>query len=109
MRDVVADGQARLLGRLPANQTLNFDIVLPLRDRTGLQIFLQQLYDPASPFHHLFITPQEFTERFGPSQEDWDALVAFAKANGFQSSAEPATAGTYGSPAGWRISRKRST
>ena len=84
VRDEVANGEARLVGRLPANQTLNFDIVLPLRDRTGLQIFLQQLQDPTSPFYHLFITPQEFTERFGPSQEDWDALVAFAKANGFE-------------------------
>src|SRR6202044_391535 len=31
-----------------------------------------------------FLTPQEFTARFGPSQKDWDALVAFAKASGFQ-------------------------
>jgi len=84
VREGVADGQAQLIGRLPASQTLNFDIVLPLRDRAGLQTFLQQLYDPTSPFYHVFITPQEFTERFGPSQEDWDALVAFAKASGFE-------------------------
>ena len=84
VRDEVADGQAHLVGPLQANQTLNFDMVLPLRDRAGLQIFLQQLYDPTSPFYQLFITPQEFTERFGPSQADWDALVAFAKASGFE-------------------------
>jgi len=81
---VVVNGKAQLLGQLPASQIMRFDIVIPLRDQPGLDLFLQDLYNPASPFYHLFITPPEFTERFGPSQEDWDALVAFAKASGFQ-------------------------
>jgi subtilase family serine protease len=84
VRDEVADGRAQLIGKLPASQTLRFDIVLPLRDRAGLQSFLQDLYDPSSPSYHQFLQPQEFTARFGPSQEDWDALVAFAKASGFE-------------------------
>src|ERR1035438_4547957 len=84
VREGVADGQALLVGKLPATQSLHFDIVLPLRDRAGLQSFLRQQYDPASAFYQQFLAPQEVTERFGPSQEDWDALVAFAKASGFQ-------------------------
>ncbi len=80
VRDAVANGQAQLIGKLPATQTLRFDIVLPLRDRAGLQDFVQEVQDPRSPSYHQFLTPQEFTARFGPSQEDWDALVAFAKA-----------------------------
>ena len=84
VRDAVLNGQAQLVGHLPANQTLRFDIVLPLRDRAGLQSFLQELYDPTSPSYHQFLKPQEFTTRFGPSQEDWDAVVAFAKASGFE-------------------------
>ena len=84
VRDVIADGRAPLAGRLPATQSLHFDVVLALRDRAGLQTFVQQANDPANPSYHQFLTPQEFTARFGPSQEDWDALVAFAKANGFQ-------------------------
>jgi subtilase family serine protease len=83
VRDVVANGQAPLVGRLPATQSLHFDIVLPLRDRPGLQSFIREQNDPASPVFHQFLTPQEVTERFGPSQKDWDALVAFAKASGF--------------------------
>jgi kumamolisin len=82
VRDEVANGQAQLVGRLPATQTLRFDIVL--RDRAGLQAFVQEVQDPASPFYHQFLTPQEFTSRFGPTQENWDALVAFAKASGFE-------------------------
>jgi subtilase family serine protease len=84
VREAVASGQAKLVGQLPPTNTLRFDIVLPLRDRTGLQTFLQQQYDPASAFYHQFLTPREFTARFGPSQEDWNALVAFAKASGFE-------------------------
>jgi subtilase family serine protease len=84
VRDVVANGQAPLVGQLPATQTLHFDIVLPLRDRAGVQTFVREVNDPTSPSYHQFLTPQEFTERFGPSQENWDALVAFAKASGFK-------------------------
>ena len=84
VRDVVASGQAPLVGKLPATQTLRFDIVLPLRDRAGLQAFVRDVNDPTSPSYHHFLTPQEFTARFGPSQDDWDALVAFAKASGFE-------------------------
>src|SRR5271168_223487 len=84
VRDEVVNGRAQLVGKLPATQTLRSAIVLPLRDPAGLQNFLQELQDPASPSHHQFLTPQEFTARYGPSQEDWDALVAFAKASGFE-------------------------
>src|SRR5579863_1221003 len=84
VRDEVTNGRAQLVGQLPASQTLRFDIVLPLRDRTGLQNYIQEIQDPTSPSYHQFLTPQEFTVRFGPSQQDWDALVAFAKASGFQ-------------------------
>jgi subtilase family serine protease len=84
VRDEVASGRAQFVGQLPATQTLHFDIVLPLRDRAGLQSFNQEVQDPASPSYHQFLTPQEFTARFGPTQEDWDALVAFAKASGFE-------------------------
>src|ERR1700683_2741581 len=83
VRDAVVNGQAQFVAKLPATQTLHFDIVLPLRDRAGLQSFAREVQHPTSPFSHQFLTPQEVTARFGPSQQDWDALVAFAKASGF--------------------------
>src|SRR5271155_5022443 len=84
VRDEVVNGRAQLVGPLPATQSLRFDIVLPLRDRAGLQNFVQEVNDPTSPVYHQFLMPQEVTARFGPSQENWNALVAFAKANGFE-------------------------
>ncbi len=83
VREAVLNGEAQSVGRLPATQSLRFDIVLALRHQPELEDFLQELYDPSSPIYRQFLTVQEFTERFGPSQEDYDALIAFAKASGF--------------------------
>jgi len=83
MRPAVTGGQAKFVNRLPGTQTLRLDLVLPLRDPAGLEDFLQRVYDPTSPVYRHFLTVPEFTERFGPTQEDYDAVVAFAKASGF--------------------------
>jgi kumamolisin len=83
VRDEVRTGQTQPVGHLPSNQTMSVDIVLPLRDPAGLDSFLQALYDPASPSYRQFLTVAEFTERFGPSQQAYDSVVTFAKANGF--------------------------
>jgi kumamolisin len=83
-RDVVVNGIAQPLGRMPASQILHFDVVLPLRDAPELENFLKEVYDPNSRNYRHFVTVREFTERFGPSQEDYDALIAFAQNNGFK-------------------------
>jgi subtilase family serine protease len=83
VREATANGQAASVGRLPAVATMQLDIVLPLRNPAALDSFLQEVYDPASPIYRHFLTVQEFTERFGPTQEDYDAVVNFARANGF--------------------------
>ncbi len=84
VREVVLNGEAKLVGQLPATQTMRFDAVLALRHQPELENFLQELYDPTSPSYKQYVTPRQFAERFGASQEDYDALIAFAKANGFK-------------------------
>ena len=81
VREVTLNGQAPFVGQLPATQSMRFDIVLPVRE--GLDSFLHDVYDPSSPSFRQFLTVEQFTERFGPSQKDFDALVHFATANGF--------------------------
>jgi subtilase family serine protease len=83
MRATVVNGEAQSISRLSATQSLRFDIVLPLRHGPELEDFLEALYDPSSSSYRQFVTVQEFTERFGPSQEDYEAVIAFAKASGF--------------------------
>ena len=83
VREAVVKGQAQLINRLPATQTMRLEVVLPLRNRPELESFLHELYDPSSACYRKFLTVEEFTTRFGPTQGDYDAAVRFAKANGF--------------------------
>jgi subtilase family serine protease len=84
VRDAVVSGEAKSVGRLPATQTMHFNIMLALRHQPELENFLQELYDSSSPSFRQFLTVEEFTARFGPSREDYDSLIAFAKASGFK-------------------------
>ncbi len=61
---------------------LNLTIGLPLRDREGLTNLLRQLYDPASAQFRHFLTPEQFAQRFGPTEEDYEAVVSFARGHG---------------------------
>ena len=83
VREVVLNGQAQPVGHLPAAQVMQIDIVLPLRDQAGLDAFVADVYNPSSPNYRHFLTPEETSALFGPTQENWDALVSFAKENGF--------------------------
>jgi subtilase family serine protease len=67
---------------LATSQHLKLAISLPLRNAEALTNLLQQIYDPASPNYHHYLTPQQFTEQFGPTEQDYQAVIAFAEANG---------------------------
>ena len=60
---------------------LKLAISLPLRDQAGLSNLLQEIYDPASPNYHHYLTAPQFAERFGPSAEDYQTLMDFAASN----------------------------
>lgn len=70
------------VGRLVGTTHLPLTIGLPLHNQEALTNLLQQLYDPASPNYHHFLTPQQFSEMFGPSEQDYQAVIAFANTNG---------------------------
>jgi len=83
VRPAVSSGQAALLAPLPAEQQMDLSLVLPLRNQVELTSLLGQLYDPASPSYRQFLSVDEFTARFGPAPEDYQAVVAFAQDQGF--------------------------
>ena len=75
---------ARLLrSALSSNQRLNLAITLPLRNQPELTSLLDRLYDPTSSDYRQFLTVDQFTEQFGPTAQDYQAVVSFARANGF--------------------------
>ncbi len=82
VRQATLNGQARLVGHLPASQVLQLDIVLPVRDQAGLDNFLADLNSSSIPNFRHFLTPAEFTERFGPTQRDYDAVVQYVQTHG---------------------------
>jgi subtilase family serine protease len=82
-RPAVLNGQARLIDHLPESQTMRIVLVLPLRNQEELDGLVQDLYNPSSPSYHHFLSVDDFTARFGPTQEDYNTLIAFARENGF--------------------------
>jgi len=75
-------------GRLDPSYQLRLAISLPLRNQKALAALLGQLQDPASPNYHKYLTPAQFAERFGPSESDYTALIAFAKGRGLNITAK---------------------
>jgi len=78
IRHLVANGE------LPADNQLRLAIGLPLRDPSGLDKFLAEVADPCSPNFRHYLSPEEFTARFGPSEADYAAVKNFARANGLE-------------------------
>jgi len=69
-------------GRLSATNDLSLAVGLPLRDQRELDELIAQLYDPRSTNFHKYLTPEEFTARFGPTEQDYEAVKSFATTNG---------------------------
>ena len=84
VREAIRDGRATPIGRMAPETEMMLDLVLPIRDQAGLDNFLEDLYNPSSPVYKHYLTPQEFTARFGPTQKDYDAVIAFARKNGLR-------------------------
>src|SRR5580658_1789406 len=82
--EAAQNGQARLADRLPAEQPMRLVIVLPLRNQAALDQSLEDLYNPGSPSYRHYLSVEEFTTRFGPTQEDYDAVVRWAGTNGLK-------------------------
>ncbi|MGA3007876.1 MAG: protease pro-enzyme activation domain-containing protein, partial [Opitutaceae bacterium] len=80
--------QLKPIGPLDKTQELNLAITLPLRNQAGLTQLLQQISDPQSPHYRHYLTAAQFTAQFGPTESDYQAVIAFAKANGLTVTAQ---------------------
>ncbi len=75
--------RAQAIGPLPDTTLLNLQIGLSLRNQAGLDNLLREIYDPASPDYRNYLTPDRFTEMFGPTQKDYQAVIDFMHVHGF--------------------------
>ena len=70
-------------GDLSGSTQLRLAIGLPLRNQAVLDHLLQDIYDPSSPIYHHYRTPSQFAAQFsGPTEEDYQKVIAFAHQHG---------------------------
>jgi subtilase family serine protease len=67
-----------------AEQVVEFDVYLPLRDREGVESLLGQLHDSNSALYHQWLTPAQFNGRFGPLAATVTALTNELKTCGLE-------------------------
>jgi subtilase family serine protease len=71
-----------LVGKLDDEAIVHLAIGLPMKDRAGLEKQVADLYDPKSPNFHHFLSEDDFAKRYGASEQDYQALINFAKSHG---------------------------
>jgi len=72
------------VGLLNPDAKFRLAIGLPLRDEAGREQLIKSLFDPNSPNYRHWLTPKEYTRRFGPTQADYDKVAAFFISQGFK-------------------------
>src|ERR1039458_2592679 len=83
-REEVASRAVPLVGHMSATQNLRIVLVLQHRNQSELDQLLSDLYDSSSPSYRHFLTVEQFTEKFGPTREDYEAVKSWARQNGLR-------------------------
>lgn len=75
-----AVSESTFVKHLDSSTTVPLTFLLPLRNREALEELIQRIHDPMDQQHYgKYLTPEEFSERFAPTQKDYDDLIAYAK------------------------------
>jgi subtilase family serine protease len=90
VRPEVTNHRAPFMGRLADDKQMHLSLVLPLRNQAALTDLLQRLYDPSSPDYRHFLTVAQFTEQFGPNEQDYAAVAAYLQSQGLTVEVAPA-------------------
>lgn len=79
LRQVIRNHKAKRMAKMAADQLMTLNVVLPLRDQAGLNAFLKNLYNPANPAYRHFLSVSQFTDRFCPTQKDYNEAVQYLR------------------------------
>ncbi len=82
LAQTVRDAQASPMGQAETSKVLQLAISLPLRNESALDALLAQINDATSAQYHKYLTPEQFAAQFAPSEQDYDAVIAWAQAKG---------------------------
>jgi kumamolisin len=78
----VENGSAQLIEHYHPAQLLRLTLGLRHPHMDEERQFLEDLQTKGSPDFHHFLSPEEWTERFGPSRQDEQAVVDWARSQG---------------------------
>jgi kumamolisin len=81
---IEATSHARLLGNVNVDRSIPVTFVLPLRNQEELESLIARMYDPSDALYKKYLSTSEFIERFSPTQEDYDKVIAYAKSLGMK-------------------------
>jgi len=65
-------------------QTVDFEVFLPIRNKAGLEKLLADQQNPSSSSFHKWLTPAQFGAQFGPTAASVQRVEAALKAGGLQ-------------------------
>src|SRR5271154_5617881 len=73
--------QGTVVGPEEATKSINVTVWLNLHNKAALDTLVEEMYDPASPSYHHFLTMKEYAEQFAPSAQDMAQVHAFLTAH----------------------------
>ena len=82
LAEPVRNAHATPLRQADSQKILQLAISLPLRNEGDLDALLSRIGDPASPEYRKYLSPDDFTARFAPTEDDYNKVVAWAKVKG---------------------------
>ena len=74
--------QSTRLGDVPADKQLSVAVSLTPSNSKDLDEFVRQVSDPRSPNYGKYLTPKEFTAKYGASQNQIDQVTSYLRAKG---------------------------
>src|SRR5262245_8563098 len=72
-----------LLAPQDTSQQIRMMLSFQVNDEAGLEQLISDLNDPGSPMYHQWLTPEEFGQRFGRSEAEFNEALSWLQSQGF--------------------------
>ena len=79
---IVGDGTAKVISELDTFRPISVTVTLPLTNKSDLDRFVEDVSIPGNAAYGHYLTPTEFAARYGASQANYNAVIAWARDNG---------------------------
>ncbi|MGD0144361.1 MAG: protease pro-enzyme activation domain-containing protein, partial [Rhizomicrobium sp.] len=76
-------GNLTMVGAAQSGVQVHFDVMLPLRNVSGLEALVAAQSDPKSSQYHKWLTPAQFGAQFGPSKATLASVASYLTSRGF--------------------------